>query len=445
MDKKTLRVDIVNPKNYPLLSESKLAHMRNLVKRDDSIYCFPYYRTKKGVPYVDVYVWNKSSLREWTRYVIAEGFCLCCEDANEFWASMASTDLIVDSMCIDKVVDCICKNHPSVNIKKYSEYGHILLHIYAVFSSDKLHEILFKEQLNWLAVYFDTFKDCNLEGTTPREILGVSIGMLRSMNREDVIDNFREHREREELNNIYKAFCNRIDYRKINRFRLWYLRTVYYSGEDVEESLFKIHGKMKADEDYIIFMRYQKFKRLIDEYHAKMPKDPSLKEMRSLGDFGELFSDYVKPGNDYNELYSRHYHVAKEMYQYENEQYIVFPPEDVRDLITEAVIVTNCLHKLVWEVACGNTVLLFMREKANPDKPLITLEVKDGKFDLALWSYGDEIYGDRRAFLKEYAQAKNLEYATEYPDDYSLWLFGGDWLKRCVDNNNNDKNVKEEE
>lgn len=64
---------------------------------------------------------------------------------------------------------------------------------------------------------------------------------------------------------------------------------------------------------------------------------------------------------------------------YQNKKYIVFPADSTDSLINESKQMENCVKTYTSRYALGETDIYFMRELANKDKSLVTIEVRNGK------------------------------------------------------------------
>ena len=66
-------------------------------------------------------------------------------------------------------------------------------------------------------------------------------------------------------------------------------------------------------------------------------------------------------------------------FSYQNKKYIVFPADSTDSLINESKQMENCVKTYTSRYALGETDIYFMRELANKDKSLVTIEVRNGK------------------------------------------------------------------
>ena len=64
---------------------------------------------------------------------------------------------------------------------------------------------------------------------------------------------------------------------------------------------------------------------------------------------------------------------------YRDDKYVVFPVPSLSDLIRESEVQDICIRSYNERYASGETNLFFMRSIKNMSKPLVAIEVKDGR------------------------------------------------------------------
>lgn len=96
---------------------------------------------------------------------------------------------------------------------------------------------------------------------------------------------------------------------------------------------------------------------------------------------------------------------------FENDKYITIIPTSVKELKTEAERQGNCLASYIYDVAEGNTTIVFVRDKAKVEKNLVTCEIRDGKIRQYLLQHNrsvrEEQYPDLFAFRMAYINHLN--------------------------------------
>lgn len=66
-------------------------------------------------------------------------------------------------------------------------------------------------------------------------------------------------------------------------------------------------------------------------------------------------------------------------YDFSNDTLLIKAPDSGQDIIYEGQALHHCVGSYVPQVAGGSTVILFIRKKSIPDKPYVTVEVKNDK------------------------------------------------------------------
>ena len=139
----------INACSFPVLSECEFMNMEIEAFHDsESIRCFAYYRHSGSNAYIDI-------------FVIAEDYSFSQEDEKLFLEYMSGNIVIEDDMVKD-LVNHIKKEHTDLHIELYSDLRNVLLHIYYTFHRNGIYEIIFKANLNWIAVNLDKIEDYNI-------------------------------------------------------------------------------------------------------------------------------------------------------------------------------------------------------------------------------------------------------------------------------------------
>lgn len=64
---------------------------------------------------------------------------------------------------------------------------------------------------------------------------------------------------------------------------------------------------------------------------------------------------------------------------YQDKNYVLFPANSVASLVYESKILNHCVKTYAKRYSLGKTTILFLRDKDNQEKPLVTVEVKDNE------------------------------------------------------------------
>lgn len=94
--------------------------------------------------------------------------------------------------------------------------------------------------------------------------------------------------------------------------------------------------------------------------------------------------------------------------EFEDKKYSMVLPDTPNDIRQEGAILKHCVASYVDRVASGKTCIIFCREKANMEEPLVTVEVKNGNITQA-YGYKDS-KPDKKVlkFLMKWAKNKKL-------------------------------------
>ena len=412
----------INACSFPVLSECEFMNMEIEAFHDsESVRCFAYYRHFGSNAYIDIYVWDVMLQNRYKRFVIAEDYSFSQEDEKLFLEYMSGNIVIEDDMVRD-LVNHIKKEHSDLHIELYSDPRHVLLHTYYTFHRNGIYEILFKANLNWKAVNLDRFEDYNIIGSSPQEIFYTHIEVLRAFNYADGIECIITLHDREVLNNLYAAFQNYIRGKRMNKYQVLYLKDIYYSEEKLNKKMYEFLGKLWKDSQYYAYLKYREYKKVIDDYYSILPKYPMLADLEEMCEICDWIEGYIENERYYNWRYSQYFYDNKRKYEYENDRYQMIVPKDVSDILREAAQQHNCLYRYVWRVASGDTVILFMRDKGNPSKSLVTLEVKHNAIVQAYRAFNKLPNEQEQKFIEEFAKEKRLCFETEYDEDDDDWI-----------------------
>lgn len=69
----------------------------------------------------------------------------------------------------------------------------------------------------------------------------------------------------------------------------------------------------------------------------------------------------------------------QEKYAFEDKDMFIRAPHDAAEIVREGQVLHHCVGGYIDKVEAGQTIILFMRKKEEPEKPYYTIEVKDGK------------------------------------------------------------------
>jgi len=99
------------------------------------------------------------------------------------------------------------------------------------------------------------------------------------------------------------------------------------------------------------------------------------------------------------------YATAKSMaekYAYADGNYIVIAPPTISSIIKEGTVMHHCVASYVPRILGCETIVMFMRHVDEPNKPLVTLEVRDGVLNQAKASHNKSPDPEQKKFLDGY-------------------------------------------
>jgi hypothetical protein len=77
--------------------------------------------------------------------------------------------------------------------------------------------------------------------------------------------------------------------------------------------------------------------------------------------------------------------------RYEDDEYIIFPPHSLEDLIDESYQMHNCARDYYKYIISLDSQIYFLRKKNEPNKSFVTIEVKNNDINMALGKYNRTI------------------------------------------------------
>ncbi len=126
-----------------------------------------------------------------------------------------------------------------------------------------------------------------------------------------------------------------------------------------------------------IYMDYLSLAEMVDDKRIAPPTLSSFEELKDAHD-----SLTIIINNKRSEFEFKKFEAAKEngnwdKYLYEDEKFSIIYPEAPGDIVAEGRSLSHCVASFVNAVSRGETTILFLREKDNIDKSLLTIEVVD--------------------------------------------------------------------
>jgi hypothetical protein len=145
---------------------------------------------------------------------------------------------------------------------------------------------------------------------------------------------------------------------------------------------------------------YYRMGKQMGRYADKYPK-----YLRSMHDiFSANFRSFKK---EYDELLFKN--MAKPELLWEHDGFITLIPEKSKDIVEEGTNLNHCVSSYVDRILAGETYIFFLRTKKEPEKSLVTLELREGRLTQARGAYNRAITEDEAKFLKRFIKEKKIE------------------------------------
>lgn len=115
------------------------------------------------------------------------------------------------------------------------------------------------------------------------------------------------------------------------------------------------------------------------------------------------------PGAEASDPFEEHRRELDEN-SYEDDEFLIRPPRDVDEMLTEAREQGNCLAGYVRAFEHGDTDIYLMRRASAPEVPCVTVEVRDGNVRQALQRHNATMSSEQRAWLGRWCDAHGIRH-----------------------------------
>ncbi len=424
--------------DFPPLDEHAMECQENAASSFDYLlhgrYLFAYVRECDSsichkAWFIDIYVYyfdiNENLQRR--RLVIAPGYQMQERQEQEFLYNITTDFIFYDTRTCSVLLTQLNELIPEIHLKEYSKQGMMLAHVY--FACIKgFREIIWKVGgLENIAMNLHLIENWNLLGKNVEEALEVPVKMLRKLNsRGNAEETLRTASGRNATRNIYLQYHTILNkFEHLNQFQMRYLKECYETGidkKDIDRHMLQVIGEIESgydDEEFIdgsvIYYQYIDYINLIGDvkaYHHIFPRYPSL-SLNNLCRFTKVYQFlyyYLENGEEIEKTFRRLLKNWSAL-SYENEEdpYVIMPIRKLQEIMNESQAQCNCVYSYLLDILEGKTTIVFMREKENPEMPLITIEIYDNRISQALLAYNKSINDETQLrFLRKYAREKNL-------------------------------------
>ena len=225
----------------------------------------------------------------------------------------------------------------------------------------------------------------NPKGTTPSQIFGLPNGILKRLRS---LGAFESYERFIHLQGFRHDFA--IDFRFLDSF------DEFISLSDFINNRFSIHPLLSEDYTYSSLIRYA---RRMNRLHHLSPRDTwqllldYTKMAQELHVTVERFPKNLKEHHDTlqtllkyerDEFIQRRFKEVAETHQYlcfapQDENYFITIPTEPEELVKEGNALSHCVASYIGRVANGESLILFLRKKEQPDQSFITIEWREGR------------------------------------------------------------------
>ena len=212
-------------------------------------------------------------------------------------------------------------------------------------------------------------------------------------------------------------YVRRIDC--VQRFPYWNRENNCLSAENkiVFERLCKIAEKEKNDSIFTIYRDTQAYfnRHIITTNPACIKKADELRRLHDAAIEAEIAQRAEREAKRNAELDEQRKKVDKKRkeWNYEDDNYIIRLPNTVSEIVAEGQKLHHCVGGYASRHAAGDTTIMFLREKANPDVPFYTIEVSRYNHLVQAHCFGNGWLGlnpDAARFVYKWLRNKGIEF-----------------------------------
>lgn len=422
---------------YPLVDEDCFINMENRYREDSSrIHIFIYVRGNDSYSgYVDVYVWDSIIYPyEYERFVICNGFRLPDNKEDKLFEYIDKVKAEYDFPYENDMDEIFKKINRIFGEWKYVFYhggniGWALSHLYFASHNSGCREILYKAQLNHIALNIDKISEHDIMGSTPEKIIGYNlpIRVLRMLNNAFMITYLYDEDKIKLCKQIYDTYAGYMDSDEVSFSQWYYLEQLtddegVFAGKSFSRTVYRnLRKKWSA----LYVQNYARFFELRDELNDILGttdmRIPNADSVRLAVKKMEHIKYYRDNRGGYSDRMVRG-RCLKTFFDYKGKDYSVIMPSCEMDIVNEAIAQGNCLMDYIHKHARGETTILFVRENDNIDKPFVTIEIFGGSINQIYGLYNSLPERSVFEFLKEYSEKRWVNYDPYnfLIDNYSL-------------------------
>jgi len=114
----------------------------------------------------------------------------------------------------------------------------------------------------------------------------------------------------------------------------------------------------------------------------------------------------IKVSEEQEELFKSLYEDFK---PFTKDEYTLIAPKSTDDIKYEGNTLNHCVASYIHRILKGETRIFFLRKAKEPDVPLCTVEIRDGRICQYSGSHNRNLHKDELAFLKLFAEKRELK------------------------------------
>lgn len=363
--------------------------------------------------YIEIIFYNRNidTTGIFKRFIIQKGYMLEEYEEMDFLMYVRDANLYMREEDYYDFLNKIHKYCPECHVRGYTTESlrMFLEHIYYANHRSGAREILYKAELPELAYYIDSIQGYNIIGSNPEEIIGMPLKLIRYILSIEGCQKLFDAKEREHILSIYKTYSGYFNTKigpSIGQFA--YLENLKSFGDGNVQFNKEIYDNLSSQvSDYFVeaCREYYYYASLLGDLNP-YPENPDLDEIfDAVDDMKEIFDSI----NDENKLDADiRKHNDPSRFAFEDEDYIIVTPTEVREFIREANAQRNCLRCYVERVASGNTNIVFVRRKNRPKDSFVTMEIHKNTIT------------QFRGIFNTVPAVKTLEFIGKFADHYNL-------------------------
>lgn len=322
-----------------------------------------------------------------------------------------------DRAAMDDIYKYYSMKYPEWRLKRYHTKDMRLLdHIYNCMRKNTVKELLYKAELDELAIQSDNIDDIDLLSGSPAEIYGLSNRIIRTMNCKAGAEMLSYSKYREyikELNAIHPDVFKL----PLNNAQCLYLR-------------YLIDGDLTPAETGRLFLSRRKdligiwCQSLFDLFINKLVKEEEIKTIKAIDPIYEKYLDEKDEENNSMATLKRYLlgdrkerdrdvrrSNRKRAYEWQerDKRYVVRYPQTVNDFCREAVYMRNCLLAYFEAYIKNDTTVLFMRTTDNFNQPFITIEVFGNRLIQAYHRFNTDCTEEEADWIRAYCKRHGID------------------------------------